>query len=349
VPFAGLLDVLAAPAYGNIIPVGYNPKAPVGTGPFKLGRFTPGVQSSFVRNPNYWQTGLPYVDELVITDFADDTSMLNALLGGQVDAVSLLSSDVLPQVTGAGKSVLISEGSGFNPFVMNTKASPFTDVRVRQAMRLIVDRNQMREIVFGGHGSIGNDVFGLAAPEYDSALPQRTQDIEQAKSLLKAAGHAGLAIELVTADVGQGVVESAQVFAQQAKAAGVSVSIRMITTTEYFGSNFLKWQFTQDFWYYYLYLPQVAFTTLSTATYNETNFSDPRYDAMYRAAQSTIDTQQRYAIEHEMMMIDYTEGGYIIPTFVPVIDGYSPTVHGIQQSRTGVPLNEFNFKRVWID
>ena len=96
-------------------------------------------------------------------------------------------------------------------------------MRVRQAFRLIVDREQMVEQVLSGQGSIANDLYARYDPAYASDLPQRTQDLEQAKSLLKQAGREGLSVELVTAPVFQGIVEAAQVFAEQAKGAGVNV------------------------------------------------------------------------------------------------------------------------------
>src|SRR6516162_11549410 len=84
-PFATLHQALAIPGYSDVIPVGYDPAHPVGTGAFQLKSFSPGTQSTFVRYGGYWQTGLPYLDEVVITDYADQTSQVNALLAGQVD------------------------------------------------------------------------------------------------------------------------------------------------------------------------------------------------------------------------------------------------------------------------
>lgn len=347
-PFGTLHQALAIPGYSDVIPVGFNPKAPVGTGPFKLKSFTPGTQSTFVRYDGYWRRGLPYLDEVVITDYSDETSQVNALLAGQVDVVNLLSADVMSEVQGQGKKVLISSGGGWNPFTMRVDSAPFSDPRVRQAMRLVVDRKQMMDLVFGGHGTIGNDVFGIWAPEYDHSLPQRQQDIPQAKSLLKAAGREGLTVELVTSDIAQGTVKAAQVFAQQASQAGVKVNVRQVTVSEFYGTSYLKWVFAQDYWYYNFYLPQVSLATLPSAPFNETHFDNSRYNSLYQEAIATVDPAKRQQLAHEMQQIDYNDGGYIIPFFPPVIDGYGTNVRGLVPSKGGLSLNSYDFKSIWL-
>ena len=347
-PFASLYEALAIPGYSDVIPVGYNPAAPVGTGPFKLKSFTPGTQSTFVRYDGYWQSGLPYLDAVVITDYSDETSQVNALLAGQADVANLLSADVIAVVKNQGKKILISDGGGWNPFTMRVDSPPFNDKRVRQAMRLVVDRAQMREILFGGSGTIGNDVFGIWATEYDHSLPQRHQDIDQAKFLLKQAGQEGLTVQLVTSDIGQGTIQAAEVLAQQAAAAGMHINVRNVTTTEFYGPSYLKWVFAQDYWYFNFYLPQVSLATLPTSPFNETHFDDPGYDKLYQEAIATIDPAKRQQLAQEMQQIDYTDGGLIIPFFPPVIDGYGATVHGLVPSKGGLSLNAYDFKRIWL-
>jgi peptide/nickel transport system substrate-binding protein len=347
-PFAILDQILAPVGVVFVVPVDFDPRHPVGTGPFKLDSFTPGTQSTFAKNNDYWQTGLPYVDELVITDFSDETSQVNALLAGQVDVVNLLSAAIISEVESEGKKVLISPGGGWNPFTIRVDRPPFNDVRVRQAMRLIADRKQMLDLIFGGHGTIGNDVFGIWAPDYDRSIPQREQDIPQARSLLKAAGQDEMTVELVTADIAQGVVKAAQVFAQQATAAGIKVNLRQLDVSGFYGTNYLKWVFAQDYWYYSYYLPQVASSTLPTSIYNETHFNDSEYNSLYAQALATVDTAKRYELEHEMQMIDYTRGGYIIPFFPPVIDGYAPNVQGLVPSKAGISLDGYKFKELWL-
>src|SRR4029077_19751779 len=76
-PFATFVEALAIPGYSAIIPTGFDQRHPVGTGPFKVVSFTPGVQSTFTRHAHYWQTGRPYLERVVITDYADETSQVN--------------------------------------------------------------------------------------------------------------------------------------------------------------------------------------------------------------------------------------------------------------------------------
>ncbi|HWD66245.1 MAG TPA: ABC transporter substrate-binding protein [Solirubrobacteraceae bacterium] len=213
---AGFVDDLGQ-YFNNIVPTDYNPKSPVGTAAWKYQSFTPGQQSVFVKNPNYWQSGKPYADQLTIIDFADDTARVNALLAGQIDIADTVPTELLPQVQSNGNAVVYDNpAGGWLPITMRVDQAPFNDVRVRQAMRLIVNRPQMVQQVLSGHGQVGNDVYGRFDPSYDSSLPQRHQDIEQAKSLLKAAGHENLSVTLVTGSILAGVPEESQVFAQQA-------------------------------------------------------------------------------------------------------------------------------------
>lgn len=214
-------------------------------------------------------------------------------------------------------------------------------------MRYIVDRHQMLDVVFSGQGTIGNDLFSVWDPSYNHSLPQRHQDIDRAKHLLKKAGHEDLRVQLVTSNVAEGTVSAAQVFAQQARAAGVTVNLREISATDFYGPNYLKWTFAQDYWYYTYYLPQVSDATLPHSPFNECHFDDRKYTSLYAEALRTVNPSRRTDIVHEMQRIDYDSGGYIIPYFPPVIDGHSRSVEGLKPSRVGVSLGNYDFASVW--
>lgn len=347
-PDALLLDQFAQYSNG-IVPVDYDPKNPVGCGPFKFGSFSPGQQSTFTRHPNYWRTNQPYLDEVVIVDFPDDTARVNALISNQVDAISQLPLGQINVVKAdPNLRVLDSESGAWLPFTMRVDQPPFDDVRVRQAFRLVVDREQMVKQVLGGHGAIGNDMYGRFDHCYASDLPQRKQDIAQARELLKQAGKENLTVELVTSAVAAGIVEAAQVFAQQAKAAGITVNIKKVDPGVFYGDNYLKWALAQDFWFSRAYLPQAAQGSLPNSAFNETHWADPSYVSLVKQARQTVDEGQRCQLIHQAEKIEYDSGGYIIWGFSNQVDAYRATVNGLTTDKTGIPLNYFGFRKAWL-
>jgi peptide/nickel transport system substrate-binding protein len=348
-PFSTFADVLSNDYYA-MVPVGYDPHHPIGSGPFKFKSFTPGTQSTFVRNENYWETGLPYLDAVVINDYADETSQVNSLLSGQAHVVNALTASAVPAISTKTTAALISrESAGWTPFTMRVDQPPFNDVRVRQAMRLIVDRPEMRSVVFGGYGLLGNDLFAYWDPSYDHSLPQRHQDIEQARFLLKQAGHSDLTVTLVTGNIAGGTVSAATVFAEQAKAAGVTVKLQSVPVSTFYGSSYLQWTFAQDWWFFNFYLPEAALATIRTAPYNECHFANAQYNSLYANALAQTDLAKRTEIVHEMQTIEYNEGGYIIPYFPALIDGRRTEVNGLVPCKTGIALANYGFKNVWLE
>jgi peptide/nickel transport system substrate-binding protein len=333
--------------FNAIVPTDYDPKNPVGTGPFQYKSFTAGQQSEFTKYADYWEEGKPYVDSLTIIDFPDDTARTNALLGGQVDVIDNLPAAQLQNVkSNPNLRVLSSKTGAWQPFTMRVDQAPFDDVRVRQAFRLIVDREQMVQQVLSGQGRIANDLYAPYDPAYADDLPQRQQDLEQAKSLLKQAGREGLSVELVTAPVFQGIVEAAQVFAQQAKGAGVNVKVRKVDSGTFYGDNYLKWTFAQDFWATRVYLSQVAQGDLPESPFNETHWKDPKFIDLIQQARAEVDEAKRADILHEAQTMQYEQGGYIIQYFSNIIDAYSAKLGGFVEAKCGFPFGNYWLKNI---
>jgi peptide/nickel transport system substrate-binding protein len=346
-PFAVLPEMLSSVVF-TMVPRDFDPKNPDGTGPFKYQDFTPGVSSTFVRNPNYWRSGLPHLDGVTTTNIAEETSQVNALQSGQVDVVNYLSQGSVAALQAGGIHVNVSKTGGWSPFTMRADQKPFDDVRVRQAFRLIVDRKEMLNQVFGGQGSLGNDMFSMLDKSYPKDLPQREQDIDHAKSLLKAAGADGLTIDLVTTPNGPGMVQAAQVFATQAKKAGVNVNVVQQTTTDYFANSYLKVAFSQDYWQTGTYMFTAGQAYGPGAPFNFCQFHDPEYDSLYTQALAQLDEAKRAELISAMAHIDYDRGGYIIPYFFPVIDAASPKVGGVNESATGYSPGGNDFANFWL-
>src|SRR6266545_3193369 len=118
-----------------------------------------------------------YLDELVIIEVPDDRARAQALLDGEVDAIDNAPLARIDRLKAAGANVLISETGAWTPFTMRVDVPPFSDPRVRQAMRLIVDREQMVSQALNGQGRIANDLYAPFDPAYAKDLPQRQQDL----------------------------------------------------------------------------------------------------------------------------------------------------------------------------
>jgi peptide/nickel transport system substrate-binding protein len=142
----------------------------------------------------------------------------------------------------------------------------------------------------------------------------------------------------------QGIVEAAQVFAEQAKGAGVNVKLRKVDSGTFYGDNYLKWPFAQDFWATRVYLAQVAQGDLPESPFNETHWKDPRFIDLIQQARAELDEAKRKEILVEAQTMQYEEGGYIIPYFSNIIDGYSAKLGGFVEAKSGFPFGNYWFK-----
>ncbi|HEX5562473.1 MAG TPA: ABC transporter substrate-binding protein [Nocardioidaceae bacterium] len=345
-PYA-VLDYLLAEYTFGIVPADYDPKNPVGTGPFKYKSFTPGKNSVFTRYDGYWGQKA-FVDELQIQDFSDPSAQVNALQSGQIQTIDNLPYNLIKSVKAQGAQVLEAGGGAWVPFTMRVDVKPFSDVRVRQALRLIADRQQMIDNALSGYGRLGNDLYAPFDPGYAKDLPQRTQDIGQAKSLLKQAGQEGLQVQLFTGDdINSVATAAASLFQQQAKGAGVDVKV--VKKNPFYGDDYLSYPFAQDFWNTRNYIPQAAVCALKGGTYNETHFDKasvyPKFAGLIGSAQRETDESKRNSLIQDAQKIEYDQGGYIIWGFRSLVDGVSSKVQGLKPSKY-LPLGNYGFKTV---
>jgi peptide/nickel transport system substrate-binding protein len=230
---------------------------------------------------------------------------------------------------------------------MRVDQAPFSDVNVRQAFRLLVDRQQLIDSAVDGYGTVASDVFSPYDPDFDHAL-HRQADIPQAKFLLKKAGQENLTVQLVTSAIATGTMAMATVLAEQATTAGVKINLKQVPPGTFFGPSYLSWTFSQDYYNYSPYLPQVAFSMLPTSPFNETHTDNPRYDSLYDQANATLDAATRRQILYKMQQFDFTQGGYIIPAYVDSLDAYSDKISGYTAARVGQPLSNFDFEHFWF-
>jgi peptide/nickel transport system substrate-binding protein len=328
---------------------------PVGTGPFKLESFTPGSRSVFTANRNYWGSPEPYADTLVIdSSFTADPARLNALSAGDLDIVPSVPPALAKAEESAKRVVLGNQnGPAFIAVTMRVDQAPFTDVRVRQAMKLIPDRAAIVSSALDGFAVPGNDCPGNTLQYWASDL-KPVHDPQKAKSMLKSAGQGSLSLPLYTSAVLAGMNETATLFAEQAAAAGVTVSVVRDDPATYYstgspGGTWPNKHFSVNNWVIGQgSLPLFYLSALyHTAPYDETHWHNAASDTLLDEALADSIPASAEQKWHAVQKLQYDEGGYIVTSALNNVDGYSTKVRGIQTTEAG-PCNYWDFKTAWL-
>lgn len=322
------LPLLIATKYALMVPEGAKSEdlrsKGVGTGPFVQELFTiNGAVRVLRRNPDYWRVGLPKAECLEITTSLEPTSRLSALLSGTID-LSLTVDPASLITLKDNPAVELSQTSGATSLYLAvwTDTPPFDNVKVREAMKLVMDRQTILNTVLLGYGEVGADTpippsspLGLG----EVAMPA---DVEKAKALLAEAGHPdGISFDLYTSDSYPGMVLLAQVYAQMAAAAGINVNVITAPVEGYWDTVWLKQSAVVS---YTSARPPAEALTLSLnskSEWNETHWHRDDFDALVVRAGQTADTEERNALYREAQQIVADEGGMILPVFTSVVAG----------------------------
>ena len=314
-----------------ILPKGYDPakwqSTFLGTGPFKLGSYTPKSGATFTRNESYWgKKALPSSTQFTFYD--TQNPMILGLTGSTIDVVGQFAVAGAQELLTGSYNIIKLKSSAHRQLSMRNDKAPFTDARVRQAIALTLDRPAIVKALFQGFADVGNDSpFAPVYPSTNTSVAQRTKDIAKAKSLLAAAGHgSGFSTQLVTENFVE-IPQYAQIVAQSAKEIGVNIGLKVESSSQYYG----KATFGNSDWldatmslvdYGHRGVPNVFLTSpletynakTGTGTWNAAHFSNAQYDklvAQYIAA-SDLGTQKTLAGQIETLLLAQT----------PIIFGY---------------------------
>lgn len=292
----------------------------VGTGPFMQDVYDLAQDTRiFQTNPSYWRHGLPVAECIDLKVITEEVSRIAAIQAGSIDLILSAGPATLTTLKGDPKASAVpaAGAGGYMTLSMQIDAPPFEDVRVRQAMKLVVDRQLIVDTVLLGNGVAGND--NPVAP--DNPMDYRSETIarddEKAKALLAEAGYPdGIKVDLDTADAGPGYVMLAQVYQQMAADAGITVNIITNRADSYWDVTRMKTAFFSSSWNGRSVPEALAYTFTTEAEYNEGRWSNPDYDALISAARIETDEGKRVEMVEKAQEILATEGGIIIPAFL---------------------------------
>lgn len=306
-------------------------KTGIGTGPFQVEEFTPGAKLTVSAYSNYWG-GPPNLSEVIFTAIEDAQARTNALLAGQLD---LLFADNLDpaaaKVIAATPGFVIQEHPTGYWVVMAARADrrPFTDARVRRAMKMVVDPHRAIQGVMGGHGvPAGDNPVWTGDPYRLHFTPH--QDIAGAKKLLAEAGHKhGIEVTLHTSAVNGNLIPLAVVYQQMAKKAGINVHVKEDPTATYWDGTDNADDMFMDYWG-----QRPADTVLSLffragSPDNEDHWKNPKIGQLIDAARRELNFAKRRAIYQHAQRIAIAESGMIVPFFENRLRGMSKHVKNV--------------------
>ncbi len=307
-----------------IVPADYDgdfEKSFIGTGPFKLEKYTPKVGASFVRNPDYWgEKALP--DRTEFTFYTDTPPMILALQGGQVDVIQQV-----PVLAGAAVlndpsfNVISLKSSAHQQLHMRTDLDPFKDKRVRRAIALSLDRTRLVKGLLRGRAIEGNDSpFAPVYPSTNKAVAQRGKDVAEAKALLEAAGAKTVKVTLTTERFLE-IPEYAQLVQNAARECGITIDLNVEDQGAYYGDAV----YGKSDWldsamgitdYGHRGVPNVYLSAplKSTGTWNAAHFKNADYDNLVAGyiATADLESQRDHAGKIQQLLLEET----------PVIFGY---------------------------
>ncbi|MEK8128762.1 ABC transporter substrate-binding protein [Paenibacillus filicis] len=283
----------------TVIPSGYQDsnKNPVGTGPFKYKQYTPGQQLVVEKFADYWQKGIPSLDQVTFKIITDSQAGLLALKSGEVDIYPRIGTEQLQEV--AKDFNTISTPQNLVQLVtFNITRKPFNDVKVRQALNYAINKKEIIDGVALGKGTIlGSNLSPVLAKYYQAGLENTYKtDLEKAKSLLKEAGYPdGFETTLSVPSNYKFHVDTAQVVVAQLEQIGVKVKIEPVEWAVwldriYKGRNYDTTIIGLDG---KLDPFQILNKYLSDSPNNFFNYKNPEYDSTLRAAVVETDDAKR--------------------------------------------------------
>lgn len=320
----------------------------VGTGPFKLVSFEPDRRIVVERNPHYFDPARPYLDRVEVLVYPDSTSETSALLSGDTDLMVDVGPSQYPRFSGAKGVVPLRTPSGrFLNVNMGCDQKPFSDMRVRQALGLTVDRKAIVGFVAQGYGTTGNDTPVNAAYRYYKPLPLKTPDITKAKRLLAEAGYSnGLDLTLIASDTPGTRTQLAVAMREMAKPAGFRITVQTMPHATYLAQVWKKGPFYIGY-YNQQATADAIFSLLyvSNAPWNETRWDNKDFDKLVAQARMTVDSAKRqelYAQAQEMM---HRQVPSVIPAFFDLLAARRSYVEGFVLNPRG---SVFRLDRAWL-
>jgi peptide/nickel transport system substrate-binding protein len=363
-PYADFPYLVSAFNYNSVIlpknyQIGDFTKGGIGTGPFILKTFSKDQGATYVKNPNYWGSGMPYLDAVNVKYYADTPPIVLALQSGTIN--------VFPQVPYQGSQALFSDSnitvletpsSEYRTLQMRVDEPPFNDKNARQAVAYALDRPGLVQGLFSGKAQLGND--HAFAPIYPGSpdttqVPQRTQNIDKAKSLL---GGKSISATLTTEQFLE-IPEYAQFVKQMCAPAGINVNLNVQPQGTFYGTGanqpWLQVPFGITDWgargtagqtidpaYLCRSVPNKKLS--NSGAWNSAHWCDPNFDKLVQQFEGEVDQQKRIGLAVQAAKIQQDAVPDVIAYWIKELRAMRKNVHGLAAG----PTFHLDARAMWL-
>lgn len=323
----------------------------VGTGPFVLETFEPGVRAAMKRNPNYFKEGQPHFDSVEMLAIHDVVARTNALNTNEIDWMERCDLKTV-HLLKRNRNLTITQVDGTQHYSipMHTNVAPFDNNDVRLALKYAIDRETLLETILRGYGAVGNDhPIGRANRFHANELEQRTYDPDKAKFHLKQAGLDSLSVDLSAADAAfAGAVDAAILFKEHASKAGIDINVIREPSDGYWSNVWLKKPFCMCYWGGRP-TEDLMFSTAYAkgVPWNDTYWDHERFNKLLVEARAELDEAKRREMYVEMQRIVKDEAGTIVPLFASYVDAHQNTLTHEESIGGNYALDGFKLAERW--
>lgn len=306
---------------------------PVGTGPFSFVSYKPQEGIVVAKNENYWQQGLPYLDEVKFKIVNSPDTALMDLQGGSIDIYPYLTDSQAAELEGSFQ-ILASPSNVVQALFLNNEDTTLSNIKVRQAICYALDKDSINEFVFGGDAAlIGSAMLPTLQDYYVdvNGLYGNAANVEMAKQLLAEAGYPeGIDLEIQVPSNYEVHMQTAEVIAEQLKAADIRAVIVPV-----------EWAT----WLEEVYTGRKFQATISGITCDQTpgyllnrfqnasaknfiNYENPAYDALYLQTEASLDTAERVENYKTLQTMLAEDAGTAFIAAPPITVAVKPVLAG---------------------
>jgi peptide/nickel transport system substrate-binding protein len=320
-----------------------------GTGPFMFKEYVPNTRVVLERNPDYYEAGKPYVDGIEMTIASDDTSRTAAVKTGTVDFIEYAPLKDIPSLKSDTSLTLAGDQNTNIRFVgLNVTRKPFTDLKVRQAIAMAVDRDAvLGPAVFG----FGTPTLELFPPGYWAGLGTKpaAADVTKAKQLLADAGYPnGFSTTILSWSQYSFLSNAAVVFQDQLKQIGISADVNLEENAafikDYLDNNF---DLTVSGTSAYVDPNDIYLRNFGTGQpSNAVRYSNPKADELIAAGVATTDQAKRKQIYQQLQQLLLDDVPWINLYIANQFEAMKTYVKGYTHIPTG---SNYTLKDVWLD